>query len=453
MQPVNRPLFSPMPFRREILDGNWWGRNCVWLSEKANPDLITYGLSVAFSEFVLGKFPTCREDEDSRGTTPYSLAIAIPMTCLLGKGVQKMLNRYTDSLAIDLTWKRVFQAIDPSCSDREELLVTLACPLSLSMEVRKAYLSGGKEVTVKRTPWFNALLPETELSGEVRALRYRHNDLVRGSREAYAFAVQVEEMVRFFISHHHNISVSHAMIAPFSYATIEWMTISLERFKSIFAHSIPPFLQECYPALFAHLNKQMEEAAAEASPHKLFLATLPLTRITKQREWCESEEDQLAHLYYLLCTDEIEPLFDSYLLAHKTRETLQDKSGLDPITGLIEALNSKNALQVYFAWTTLVTLDDFKKLMKAQLAVKEHYSAFMAGQGPEEVRKWLEKIALPMQTATFSATVSSDGSVPPQQPATSSATASSDGSVPPQQPATSSAIKEGGEGEDDFVFI
>lgn len=374
------PLFGPIPVKRKILEGDLEGRACEWLSGTIPSSLFTYGLTMVIAQFALGAlFPhdSCSE-EHVQSLTRKALWLALPVTFLAYDTIQEIFIKNANIISFKLTWKKIFAAAKPF-GERESILASLEYPLSLSEDVRAAYLSGGREKVLLSTPWLDDMVHKHPAEYEWR------NDMYL---EAYAFAVHVEVMVRFL---QNGQPFSNSMIEPFSLETVEWMEITFPRFMGIYAHSMPPFLKDDFPNLYARLIKKVEEAAATAAPHHLFLSTIPLIRTTNRGEF-SSQESQAAYIYFLLHTDEIEPLFDAFSLPDKARERLQVPFCMDPVAALIEALNSSDDLvQVFFKWTQA---RDFHKLRSAQLAVKKNYTALKNGGGPIELRKWLTEIAL-----------------------------------------------------------
>ncbi len=360
-----RCLFGGIPVNRAVLKEDWLGRKLEWLTEPGHSYWVIEAVGFTALRCIASVVPSVLDSSIFESLCRSGFCLWCSHVALRFFGVHRELNQKVDGLAARLTWQHVFAATaleDLNYTQREGLLSSLGEPLALSSEVQSAYLrvSGiDAKGNACRGYWFKELCKRAVYAEDLSQAPL-HTKI---SREAYAYAVHVEEMVRFMRMKH---VVSTSLEFPFNRGLTKGLEISKERFGAIFSVVNRGCLKDFYQHLLDVLKELVDEAAQDCSKKMLFLAAHSLIR--SYHSETETEEDLLAYLHNLAFTNELDSLFSITGSAQKLRKN-SDGTFLE----LIEALNTRHALQVFFEWTTLTTMNELILLQEEQSLVRKHY--------------------------------------------------------------------------------
>jgi hypothetical protein len=290
--------------------------------------------------------------------------------------VTKVFMRTADLVALHRTWECVFTATELrelSQEKRQNLFLLLKGPLALSGKALAAYLEVSdieEDGLVFDEIWFYELLARSTLSErEYGAYSNWHESApleTKVSREAWAFAAHVEELILLMKqekkqSHCVEINLDDAVAKE----CLQGLKISKDRFEILYQKCVPGFLKTHYPSLYADLEEQIKTAAAACSEQGLFLAANALIRPHHTNRG-EQIEDQLCYLYLTAFSEEVDRLFDICGSMQATRGQAEQKS----FDIWVDALKNHHALKIFIEMTTFTTVKQYKRLAELQTSVK-----------------------------------------------------------------------------------
>lgn len=406
----SRELFGNIPVHRAYLEADWLGRQIIWLAIPNNSDRVVDGLG--FLAFRVGSIFFCSApplfEVVSWGSAfANTLSAFCSNRAIIRFDVHNKFNRlitdYVKLLAVEEMWQLIFSATSCETPERAKLLLSLHEPFDLSKDVIAAYLSEPNidQIEDFEEVWFDEffviLNPFIDHLERYIEMEENASFATRISRDAFGFAVQVEEIIRLLKGE--NPVVSRAILWPLGSSLTDDLTISKERFLSLFEKCTPSHLKTTYPELHDLINEKVKKECENCSGYALLLAAhsliRPYCKLDGSRLNVENvnqhSDDFLAYLYLLVYSDESDALFD---VAGCSKVLLPQEKSCS-LLEFIEALKACSAIEVLFRLTPLTQSKYHLTLINLQKALLENYDVYLEavrgnGQLPELLEEWVQ---------------------------------------------------------------